>query len=204
MAHDADILIVGGGLNGPCLAIALAKSGLSSIVIDALPEDTRMAAEFDGRSYALALASVRMLGALGLWGTGLPTTPSPFSRSRPPTGAQAKGQRRTSSISTIPRSRKVPMGQMLEDRYLRRALIEAMASTEPLITHMPATTVVAQDTRRVGAGHAGGWPQPHGAPAHRRGRTAQRHRRHAQGSCGQGLGLRANGAGLRHRPRAAA
>jgi 2-octaprenyl-6-methoxyphenol hydroxylase len=29
MAHDADILIVGGGLNGPCLAIALAKSGLS-------------------------------------------------------------------------------------------------------------------------------------------------------------------------------
>jgi 2-polyprenyl-6-methoxyphenol hydroxylase-like FAD-dependent oxidoreductase len=37
------------------------------------------------------------------------------------------------------------MGHMLEDRYLRRALLDAMAA-EPLITHMAGTTVVAQNT----------------------------------------------------------
>lgn len=37
------------------------------------------------------------------------------------------------------------MGHMLEDRYLRRALLTAMRD-EPRITHMPGETVIAQDT----------------------------------------------------------
>ena len=37
MRDDCDVLIVGGGLNGPALAIALASAGLSSIVLDAQP-----------------------------------------------------------------------------------------------------------------------------------------------------------------------
>ena len=57
MEHDCDILIVGGGLNGPALALAAAQAGLRSTVIDALPDDTRAGDDFDGRGYALALAS---------------------------------------------------------------------------------------------------------------------------------------------------
>jgi 2-octaprenyl-6-methoxyphenol hydroxylase len=146
MAHDADILIVGGGLNGPCLAIALAKSGLSSIVIDALPEDTRMAAEFDGRSYALALASVRMLGALGLWGT-LEDNAQPMLEIKACDGRAGEGAAPQFLHFDHAEIEEGPMGHMLEDRHLRRALLSAMAS-QPLITHMPATKVVAQDTSR--------------------------------------------------------
>ena len=35
--------------------------------LDALPRAVQADAGFDGRSYALSLASMRMLGALGLW-----------------------------------------------------------------------------------------------------------------------------------------
>lgn len=144
MSHDADILIVGGGLNGPCLAIALAKSGLRSIVIDALPEETRMGAEFDGRSYALALASVRMLGALGLWGR-LEDHAQPMLEIKASDGRAGEGAAPQFLHFDHAEIEEGPMGHMLEDRYLRRALIEAMEE-DARITHMPGTTVVAQVT----------------------------------------------------------
>ncbi|MCI5038111.1 MAG: FAD-dependent oxidoreductase, partial [Donghicola eburneus] len=67
MTQTSDILIVGGGLAGPSLALALAQKGLTVTIIDALPATTRAESGFDGRSYALSLASQRLLGALGLW-----------------------------------------------------------------------------------------------------------------------------------------
>lgn len=38
MEPDTDILIVGGGLNGPALALAMAQTGHRATVIDALGE----------------------------------------------------------------------------------------------------------------------------------------------------------------------
>ena len=67
MDFDADIAVVGGGLNGPALALALAQIGLRVTVIDSLPATTRAAENFDGRSYALALTSVRLLQSIGVW-----------------------------------------------------------------------------------------------------------------------------------------
>ncbi|MGB3408273.1 MAG: FAD-dependent monooxygenase, partial [Jannaschia sp.] len=64
---DTEILIVGGGLNGPLAALALARAGVRSIVVDARPRAAFDNAAFDGRSYAVALGSVRMLEALDLW-----------------------------------------------------------------------------------------------------------------------------------------
>ena len=57
MDFDTDIAIVGGGLNGPSLALAFAQIGLRITLIDRLPAATREDAAFDGRSYALALTS---------------------------------------------------------------------------------------------------------------------------------------------------
>src|SRR5690606_11756154 len=68
MMDESDILIVGGGLNGPALALALAGAGLRVTVVDAQPAGQRGREGFDGRAYALALASVRLLTALGVWG----------------------------------------------------------------------------------------------------------------------------------------
>ena len=67
MAYDTDIVIVGGGLNGPALALALAQGGFRVTVVDARPAQARADAGFDGRAYALAIASKRLLTVLGVW-----------------------------------------------------------------------------------------------------------------------------------------
>ena len=54
MKQDADIIIVGGGLNGCAAALALAQIGQDVILIDAQPKEIFKAPEFDGRGYALA------------------------------------------------------------------------------------------------------------------------------------------------------
>ncbi|MFW5881234.1 MAG: FAD-dependent monooxygenase [Roseicyclus sp.] len=144
MSHDADILIVGGGLNGPCLSLALARAGFRSVVIDALPEETRSGEGFDGRSYALALASVRMLGALGLW-EELADNAQPILEVKASDGRAGEGPGPFFLHFDHAEIEEGPMGHMIEDRYLRRALLSAMEA-EPRITHLPGTTVVAQET----------------------------------------------------------
>ena len=67
MRYDADVIVTGGGLNGPALALALARAGLRVAVIDAQPAEARAEADFDGRAYALAIASQRLLAAVGVW-----------------------------------------------------------------------------------------------------------------------------------------
>ena len=91
MRYDSDILIAGGGLNGPALALALAQNGLSVTVIDAREAPLRANVGFDGRAYALALGSQRLLSALGLW-ADLGPKPSRSCRSKPATAGPAKGQ----------------------------------------------------------------------------------------------------------------
>ncbi|MEM7722536.1 MAG: FAD-dependent monooxygenase [Pseudomonadota bacterium] len=147
MTYDADILIVGGGLNGPSLALAAAQGGLSSIVIDALPEAVRSGHGFDGRSYALALASVRMLGALGLW-DGLENHAQPMLEIKASDGRAGEGAAPFFLHFDHAELEEGPMGHMLEDRYLRRALLDAMEAS-PFVTHMPGTKVVAQDVGAV-------------------------------------------------------
>lgn len=105
MNTSIDILIIGGGLNGPTLALAAAKAGLSSTVIDARPEGTRRSDNFDGRSYALALASVRMLNALGLW-DGLKANAQPMTEIKVSDGRAGDAEVFLACISTVPRSRK--------------------------------------------------------------------------------------------------
>lgn len=143
MSTTSDLLIVGGGLNGPALALAAAKAGLRSVVVDARPEGARRAANFDGRSYALALASVRMLDALGLW-DGLRADAQPMNEIKVSDGRAGDAEVFLGLHFNSAEIEEGPMGHMLEDRYLRRALLAAMQS-EPLITHLPGETVVAQD-----------------------------------------------------------
>ena len=66
-AQQSDVVIVGGGLNGPALALALAQAGLRVSVVDARQAATRAEVGFDGRAYALSIASKRLLTATGVW-----------------------------------------------------------------------------------------------------------------------------------------
>ena len=62
-----DVIVGGGGMVGLTLAIALAKGGLDVVVADPMPKGAVLDAKFDGRVSALAYATVRMFGALGVW-----------------------------------------------------------------------------------------------------------------------------------------
>jgi len=143
MTHDSDILIVGGGLNGPALALALAQSGLSVTIVDALPETIRANAAFDGRAYALALSSVRLLRAIGIWDRIAEKT-QPMLEIKVTDGRAGEGP--TSPFFMHFDHAEIeegPMGHMCEDRYLRRAFLDTMKGTAG-ITQVSGDTVVSQ------------------------------------------------------------
>jgi 2-octaprenyl-6-methoxyphenol hydroxylase len=66
------ITIVGGGLVGLALAIALAQAGQSVTVLDKTPLESQAAPEFDGRVCAISLGSQRLLENIGVWQYALP------------------------------------------------------------------------------------------------------------------------------------
>ena len=140
MTQDTDILIAGGGLNGSALALALAQAGFSCTIIDSLPVTIRSDAEFDGRGYALALTSQRMLAALGVWGDisgfSQPILDIKVSDGRPSQGASPYHIHFDHT-----EIEEGPMGHMIEDRYLRRALLDKVAQSDA-ITHLSGQTVL--------------------------------------------------------------
>ncbi|MBM3626186.1 MAG: FAD-dependent oxidoreductase [Alphaproteobacteria bacterium] len=65
--EDCDVAIVGGGLVGLSLALALAGAGLRVVVVDReAPADAGID-DADGRSSAIAWGSQRVLAAIGAW-----------------------------------------------------------------------------------------------------------------------------------------
>ena len=144
MQTDCDILIVGGGLNGPALALALAQGGLRVTVADARSAQARAERGFDGRAYALALASVRVLQALHVW-PALEAQAQPILGIRVSQGRTGQGAFPLTLGFDHAEIEEGPMGQMVEDRHLYAAFLDAMQA-EPGITLKNGVRVVAQDT----------------------------------------------------------
>jgi len=125
MERRFDTVIVGGGLNGGALALALARSGLDVALVEPVPAQARAAQGFDGRAYALALAAQRMLGALGLWdglrGQAEAIREVKVSDARP-------GEPPAPFVLEMDQAEidEGPLGFMLEDRFLRPALLDAI------------------------------------------------------------------------------
>lgn len=69
MKQDYDVLIVGGGLAGNCLALALQSSGLQVAIIEANTREQLHNSPAGDRALALAYGTVQMLDALGIWTT---------------------------------------------------------------------------------------------------------------------------------------
>src|SRR3989337_2414867 len=62
----ADVIILGAGLVGLTLAVALDRHGLSSILIDPADPEKQLAPAHDGRATAVSSPSFRMLQAIGV------------------------------------------------------------------------------------------------------------------------------------------
>jgi 2-octaprenyl-6-methoxyphenol hydroxylase len=67
MDYDSDVLIVGGGLVGASLALALGRAGLRVAVVEAHAFSIDQQPNYDERSIALAQGSQRIFSGLGLW-----------------------------------------------------------------------------------------------------------------------------------------
>ena len=148
MKFDTDITIVGGGLNGPILATALARSGITTTVIDALTTKVRKNAAFDGRSYAVALTSQRLLKNIGLW-NALSDDAQPMLEIKVTDGRAGEGPSPFFMHFDHSEIEDGPMGYMVQDRHLRRTLLEAMAEN-PLIKHLEGQTVINQIVEGAG------------------------------------------------------
>jgi 2-octaprenyl-6-methoxyphenol hydroxylase len=148
MTWDTDILIAGGGLNGPALALALAQGGFRVTVIDARQAETRAEAGFDGRAYALAIASVRLLTAIGVW-DNVAAKAQPIHQIKASDGRAGEGAAPFFLHFDAAEIEEGPMGHMLEDRYLYAAFLQALQQT-PGITLLSGETVVAQEAKPDG------------------------------------------------------
>ncbi|WP_235937835.1 UbiH/UbiF/VisC/COQ6 family ubiquinone biosynthesis hydroxylase [Pseudoroseicyclus tamaricis] len=141
-------LIIGGGLNGPALALALAKAGIGATLLDALPAETRSAPGFDGRAYALAAASVKLLKALGVW-EAVAAEAQPIEEIKVTDGVAGEGAGPFWLHFERGALEEGPMGQMVEDRHLRPALLAALEGAG--VTQRAGAKVIAQETGPGGA-----------------------------------------------------
>ena len=129
MKADSDIIIIGAGMVGMTAALACAHKGASVILLDQQNPQDYLISDFDGRASAIAASSWRMYEHLGiadaLAGQVQPITDILI------TDGEVGGY--ISPLSLHFDSEDAgggPMGYMIENRLLRRALYEAVQSSD--------------------------------------------------------------------------
>ena len=131
MEVDSDIVIVGGGLNGSLMAIAAANIGFSTIVLDSKDNEASVENRFDGRSYALALSSVRLLKNLDIFEDIIDKS-QPILDIKILDGKLVQGPSQFSLHFDNNEIHDGPMGQMVEDRFIRKALFTKINKNEQI------------------------------------------------------------------------
>ena len=128
----ADVIILGGGLVGLTLALALDAHGMTSIVVDLANPEAVLHKSFDGRASAVASASHQMLEAIGIT-DGLKDHGCPISTIRVQDGLAP----RALAFEADPADG--PLGIIYENRLLRATLHRAAADAAHVTLLMPAT-----------------------------------------------------------------
>lgn len=142
MGLDCDIIIAGGALNGSALALALAGAGLTVTVVDPVSATVQGAEGFDGRGYALAISSQRLLAAIGVW-DDVARNAEPLLEIKVSDGRAGEGPSPFVLEFDYAEIEEGPMGYMVEDRFLRRAQSVALANNDR-ITLINGDRVIAQ------------------------------------------------------------
>lgn len=134
MTQQADVIIIGGGLIGLTQALALAAHGITSHVVDRADPAHMNAVGFDGRTSAISSSSMKMLTAIGigetLQGKGCPIEQIWVSDGLKP-----------GALDFVPGADDGFLGQMFENRLLRRTLYDAAVASAAITLHMPAAIV---------------------------------------------------------------
>ena len=131
-----DLLILGGGLVGMTLALAAARKGMSSHVVDRADPAELTAEGFDGRASAISTASWNLFRNIGL------------ANALEPHGCRISSIAVTDGmkpgrIDFQPEPHEGTLGRMFANRALRLALFE-QAKDEPLIAWHSKAEIVAR------------------------------------------------------------
>jgi 2-octaprenyl-6-methoxyphenol hydroxylase len=127
-----DLAVVGAGLNGSLLALAAGEAGLRTALVDRLPFQSMSAAGFDGRTTAIAYTSQRLFQAVGVWDE-VAAEAEPILDIRI---SDAGYDGRASPLFLHFDHREAadgdeaaaPMGWIVENRFLRAALLRRLAA----------------------------------------------------------------------------
>lgn len=134
MTDKRDLLILGGGLVGTTLALAAAKKGFSSHLVDRADPAELTAEGFDGRASAISTASWRLFRNIGL-ADALEPYGCPIE------AIAVLDQMKPGRLDFRPEPHEGSLGRMFANRQLRIALYEA-ARDEPLIAmHAPVDVI---------------------------------------------------------------
>jgi 2-octaprenyl-6-methoxyphenol hydroxylase len=132
MADDAELVIAGGGLNGMLLAVACAGAGLSTIVIDRQDPAAMIGERFDGRTSAIAYGSRLVFDGIGLW-PAIEGEAEPIREIR----VADDGSPLFLHYDHRELGGNTPLGYIVENRVLRRALFDQAATLPSLRLFAP-------------------------------------------------------------------
>jgi 2-octaprenyl-6-methoxyphenol hydroxylase len=142
MADKRELLILGGGLVGMTLALAAARKGISSHVVDRADPAELTAEGFDGRASAISTASWNLFANIGL-------AERLEEHGCPITSIAVTDGMKPGRIDFQPEPHEGSLGRMFANRTLRLALFEA-AREEPLIGWHAKAEVVARERTEHG------------------------------------------------------
>ena len=137
-----DLVILGGGLVGMTLALAAAKKGMSSHVIDRADPAELTAEGFDDRATAISTASWHLFENIGI-AEGLEQFACDIA------SIAVTDQNKPGRLDFVPGEGGGTLGRMFPNRRLRLALFEA-AAKEPLINWVAKAHVTERQRSEYG------------------------------------------------------
>jgi 2-octaprenyl-6-methoxyphenol hydroxylase len=139
-----ELVVVGGGLVGLSLGIACAQAGLDTLLVDREDPSVMLAESFDGRASAIAYGSQQVLSALRIWAK-LASKAEPI--------VEIRVADDNAPLFLHYDHREVgdhPLGWIVENAVLRRALLERVREL-PHLTHAAPRTVAGVERGAAGA-----------------------------------------------------
>ena len=151
MANDRDLrvdaIVVGGGMAGTTMGLALARGGLSVAVIERQASSLFRDSAFDGRTSAIAFGSAKVFEGIDVW-SELVTAAQPIHDIRIVDGTPWDG---SSSLFLHYDHRELgdmPLGYIIENRDIRDVLLHKAAAAKTL--HLLAPAAVERAERNAG------------------------------------------------------
>jgi len=142
--YDTEVIIVGAGMAGATLALALASAGIECLLIDPQPFDAQLSPTFDGRASAVSFSAFRQWRVLGVGDRLAPDAQRieqilvtdghpPGAAARTPSAAWL----RFDAAEIADRTAGEPLGYLIENRHIRAGLAGAIGAAG-ITVHAPA------------------------------------------------------------------